>query len=291
VTLGALGLVLVSAALHATWNSLTKGSRDKVAFIWLGMTASLLLYLPYFLWLSLQGHCFTGSPVVPLISAVLQAVYSLALVLAYDVADLSVVYPLARGVAPPLIAALAVPIYRQMPSALGAAGIGLVACGIYVVHLRGWTASDLARPFRLFSDRGTRYGLLAGLAIAGYHIVDNHGTADCHPVAYLYMVQVGLSVTLGAAVMRLRGTAAVGEEFRRSWGQVVLVGALIFGAYALVLWAMKLAPVGYVAAARNVSILFGVILGSRVFGESHQAFRLSGGLAIVAGILLIAWRG
>ena len=148
MTVLALLLVTTSAFMHATWNYLTKGSRDKVVFLWATGIAGSVLFLPALLW-SGDGRPWSGRVWAGFgLGAVLRALYFLSLGAAYSRGDLSLVYPVARGVAPVLVPVTAAALLGERLSTAGALGVGAVALGVYIVHLPGLAARDLLAPVK-----------------------------------------------------------------------------------------------------------------------------------------------
>jgi drug/metabolite transporter (DMT)-like permease len=287
VTAAALGLVLAAALLHATWNLALKRSAGKLVVSWLGLPAGVLLASPGLLLLPGDFEVSGAGWACILATGVLHALYFLFLSEAYERGELSLVYPLARGSGPLLVGLLAPLLLGEALTPRGAAGIGLVVLGLFGMGgrpepkgpaqgrlLGAWRAPDVAMA------------LLTGLTIAAYSLVDKVGVSLVHP--YLYQVlMMGLAfVALTPYVVwRQRPSLAT---LQAEWRAVVFVGVLSFAAYQLVLFALRLAKVAYVVAAREVSIVFGAALGAALLGERHGARRLLAAAGIAAGTALIA---
>jgi drug/metabolite transporter (DMT)-like permease len=285
----ALALVLVSAVLHATWNFLAKRARDQVAFVFLLMAGSLVAYAGPLVWGALRGHHF-GPWYIWVASGLLQASYCYLMGRGYECGDLSQVYPLARGLAPGLIALLAWLIMGERLSPLGAGGIAAVIAASLVLHTddcRGLVNGD---SLRAMWRPGSRLAILASVMIAGYHLTDKYGALHAtSPVDYLAAMQCFLVAFLGVMTWRLRTTQQVLSEWRGNW-RLVLAGAVLsVVAYVLVVTAMKLAPVAYVAATRNVSILIGVCFGVAALKEQGLWWRVGGALMMLAGLAAVAF--
>jgi uncharacterized membrane protein len=261
----ALGLALGAAVLHALWNLLLAGSRDVLAATAVALGSSIVLALPF----ALATWGIEREAVPWLVaSGALELLYFFALTAAYRRADLSVVYPLARGGAPVLVLLGAVATGYD-PNALEVLGVLAVACGVVLV--RG-AAGD---------RRGLALGLLVAALIAGYTLVDSEGIQHANPVPYLVLILV--PAALGAALAC--GRERLRSEFRT---RAVLAGCGGFLAYALVLGALQLAPAAPVAAVRETSVLFAVALAAPLLGERVTTARLAGAALVVAGILALA---
>jgi drug/metabolite transporter (DMT)-like permease len=219
------------------------------------------------------------------LSATLEALYYWTLAQAYRYGDLSLVYPIARGTAPILVPVLAAVFLGERLSGLAMAGIGLVVLGTVVIHTRrlGWPS--LGTIGEVVGQPGTRYALLTGLVIASYSALDKYGVSLVRPVLYGYLLFLGLTVGLLPLVLRQR--RALATEWKLHRGSIVVVGLLAPASYLLVLLALTLAPVSYVAAAREISVVLAALLGALVLREGYGRQRLLGSAAIATGLILL----
>jgi uncharacterized membrane protein len=283
----AVGLILVSAASHAVWNYLAKGSRDKDSFMLLMNVTSQLTILPVFL-LLLRDWALPLD-VLPFIvlSAVAEAVYFLALSRAYDAGDLSVVYPVARS-APLFVAVAGAVLLGEPITVVGFAGILLVLVGVYVLHLKGLRWGSLLEPLRSFRGPAFGFALIAALGTTAYSLSDKAGVTRVDPLLYSFWLEIAITVALTPIVMRSRGLRGVAAEWGRAKARITVSGALMRGGYLLVLVAMTLAPVGYLLALRQVSVVVGALLGLALLGEGYGAPRLIGSATIFAGVYVLA---
>lgn len=276
-------LLIVAAAMHATWNFLSKRSLDKQAFLWLS-----LAIIPAVSWPIL----FLYTPISPvgwgliLLSGLLEAAYFILLGSAYERGDLSLVYPLARGSAPLFVTLFAYIFLAERPSAGGIAGIVLIVAGIYTLHLKSSDREGLCGPFLSFRGRASQLALLTGLMIAGYSVVDKAGVSHVHPVLYLYFVFV-VAAVLVTPYIALTRAEAVRLEWQVNRPTILAVAALSVGTYLLVLFALTTSKVSYVSPVREVSVLFGALLGTLVLKEPFARMKLVGSLLIFAGIVCI----
>ena len=271
-------LVLVSAGLHASWNLIVKSHEDKLFSGWLTSLAPSVLLAPALL--------FTGLPaadVWPILaaSALVHSVYMITLVQAYTHGDLSVVYPVARGTAPLLVAIGAPLLLGEQLSLTAVLGIGLVGGGITWLGLSAWRSSGtfLAVPWAL-ATAGT---------IATYSMTDKVGVARTHPLAYV-IVLLGLNgLAMTPYVLWKRDAGRLGSLWRRTWPRVVTGGVLSLVAYLLVLTAMRLTQVSYVAALRETSVVFAALLGTRILGEPYGGRRVLASLLVASGLFLLVF--
>ena len=281
----ALGLVLLAAAAHAAWNLLARRAEEKLAFLWCSTLVSVVLLAPVGAWLLVTEPIPAVGWAIVVLSAGLEALYYWTLAQAYRYGDLSLVYPIARGTAPILVPVLAAVFLGERLSGLATLGIGLVVVGTVAVQTRrlGWPSAGAITE--VTGQLGTRYALLTGLVIAAYSALDKYGVSLVAPILYAYLLFAGLTVTLVPLVLRQR--AALASEWKLRRGSIVVVGLLAPASYGLVLLALTLAPVSYVAAAREVSVVLAAVLGAVVLHEGYGRQRLLGSAAIAAGLMLL----
>jgi drug/metabolite transporter (DMT)-like permease len=282
----ALGLVLLSAAMHAGWNALVKRSGDGHAFIWCFLIASLLIYAaPVAVLLARHPPGRDGLPFIAASGTVHIAYYTL-LSRAYRGADLSLAYPVARGTGVLLAPLLAVPIYGDRPTPPAWLGIATILAGILWLY-----APVLRASVQRFGLGQILSGppILTGLTIATYSLIDAGGARRVHPVIYLYLTMTIVVAALAPHMLRQRRAAvAAAQRHRRS---VLLAGIASFATYVIVLTALRLAPVSYVIPIREVSIVFAAIIGARHLGEGLSRSRAAACALVTAGVLLIGIGG
>ena len=281
----ALGLVLLAAVAHASWNVLARQADEKLAFLWCSTLVTTILFAPIGVWLLATEPIPPVGWAVLVVSAGLEALYYWTLAQAYRYGDLSVVYPVARGTAPILVPILAVLFLGERLSALAMAGIGLVVVGTVAIHTRQLGRPSLGAVLEVLGQLGTRYALLTGLVIAAYSALDKYGVSLVTPVLYGYVLFAGLTIVLLPFMVRQQ--AALATEWKVRRGRIVVVGLLAPASYGLVLLALSLAPVSYVAAAREVSVVLAALLGTVVLREGYGRQRLLGSVAIAAGLMLL----
>ncbi len=284
----ALALLLLSTVTHTTWNALVKGSRAKLSFLWLGLLAAIFIYaLPVALTtpLAVPGDAWA----VLLLSAVFETGYLVSITRAYAVGDLSLVYPIARGSAPLIIAITSAFLLAERLSLAGYAAIALLTLGIYFVSLDGWR--DFTRPLKAILTPAALWALLAGVFIAGYSTVDKVGVGLMPPSAYNLWVFIAMTVLGAPVVIWLDGTRVLARTAREEGRRVVIGGIFVMGTYFLVLWALAMAPASYVGAVRGVSVLLGALWGWRFLGEKLGPTRIVGACLMFAGLVTLALGG
>ncbi len=289
MSLAALVLILLSAGFHAVWNALVKVSRDKQAFMWLIQLPTLVVVLPFFLASDAAPIPFIGWAMI-VASAIIHILYAMSLGAAYAGGDLSLVYPLARS-APIFVPLWAVWWLGEHPTALGFAGIGLVVVGAYILGIESGRTVRLWEPLLALRRRDVQWAWVTALLISLYHITDKVGVAVVSPLRFQYLMAVIRFVFYSIAIVPWKGRQLLIDEARNQWRSVAAVGLLQFLAYQLVLTAMTMAPVSYVAAVRQVSVLLAVFTGSVMLREGHLGIRLSAAAAITFGVVLIGWKG
>lgn len=280
-----LSLVLTAAILHASWNLLSKKTQGKTPYIWLMYVASNLVYLPMLLFTIKQGDTIYSPPLFwfSLSSAVLHLGYYIVLQKGYRSAELSVVYPLARG-SGPLFSSIAAIAFLHEPFRLTATvGLFLIIAGVLLI-----TGLSVKKENNRQLMTGITYGVLTGLFIALYTFNDT--------IAVKSYAVAPLPLTLGTnflgAVLLSPFILAKKDELKRElklhkW-IILAIAILSPAAYILVLEALKYAPLTVVAPARETSILFGVFMGSRVFHEKDGRRRLIASGLILIGIVALS---
>jgi drug/metabolite transporter (DMT)-like permease len=264
--LDALALALGAAALHALWNLFLARERDTEAAAAVALIASVtVLALPAALTWRVEGAA------IPYVvgSAALELAYFVLLAGAYRRYELSLVYPVARGLAPVLALLLVIAVDGALPSALGIAGVLIVTAGVLLVRgLRG-------------SLGGLGLGGVIAATIAGYTVLDRYGIQHAAAGSYFLLVIIGPAILYPVAVGRRRLTAALAPA-------TILVGAAAAGAYLLVLLALRLASAPAVAAVRETSVVIATALAAVVLGERVRSGRAAGAGLVVAGVALLA---
>jgi len=279
----ALALVVCAAVLHALWNALAKRADNQFVFLWCSVSLATALLLPLgLLRLPAERAPASGLPFVAA-SVAIHALYFWALARAYRHGDFSRVYPMARGLGVALVPLVALPLFSERLSWVGSLGVGLVVLGIAAL---GAVPAAATAPLARASGAGTAWALVTGLTIAAYSLVDKAGVARLHPMPYIALMGVGLSVVLAPLVLADR--PALGREWRRHWRAILVASAMNLTSYLLVLFAFRLSKVGYVVAARELSILFSAFIGSFWLGEGRLTPRLAGASVVLAGVVCVA---
>jgi drug/metabolite transporter (DMT)-like permease len=277
-------LVAISASIHVFWNLLVKQAEDKVSFAWLTALAGTLVLVPVFTVSRLVGP----GPVSPevlgyaALSGLFEALYVFFLFGAYGRADLSVVYPLSRGVAPVFTLLLGSALVGDRVAGRHLFWVSLVICGVALVAVSIKSqAEGRWRPGDLLWPLGT------GAMIAAYHLVDRKAmnlALAPNPLEYLFLMHFFLAVYVFAWAIWRRPDKRLWSEWRSNRKSVIIVGVCTPMAYLLIMLALRLGNVTYVAAGRNLGIVVSTLVGGLYLKEKVGPLRILGGLIIMIGV-------
>ena len=277
-----VGALLGSAVLHAFWNLLLKTTHHRRPVVWWALIVTNLCCAAI---LIARPHSVLPVWKLLAISAVLEASYYLILTAAYKVGDFSLVYPVARGTAPALLAVWAILVLAERPSPLGITGILLVAGGIGIV---GWSGK-FGWPGR--PSAALALSFLLAVVISVYSIIDGVAVRRVDPVTYTAAMFFLVTLLLTPVLMAQEGWEKIRGALREEPGRILGIGMLQLAGYLIVLWVYARAPVSYGGAIRESSILVGALLGWRFLGEPFGARRVAGALVIGSGIAAIELAG
>ncbi len=276
-----VGLVLLAAVLHATWNAVIKAGEDRVLTLALVIGVGAALALPV---LPLVPPPAVASWPYLLLSVAIHLGYFFFLLQAYRVGDLSQVYPVARGTAPLLAAAGGAIFAGEALRPVQLAGLVLASLAIASFAFeRGRVEAGQLKPFA--------YGLATALFIGAYTVTDALGVrASGSPlgfIAWLFLIS-GLPLLAYARVAR---PGALGPYARAHWRPVLVGGLMCALAYGLVIWALNLGAMAYVSALRETSVVFAVLIGWILLGESVGRRRIAAAILVGLGIAIMQLAG
>ena len=269
--------VLLAAVLHASWNAVVKNSPDKH----LGMTAVVLGHAP----LAIVAACLSPWPAAPgwpymVAGAGLHFGYQLFLLWSYRAGDLSQVYPIARGTAPIITAAVSVALLGERLTAAETIAVLLIAAGILsLVLVRG--RDGLRNP------HAARLALITSLFIAGYSLVDGAGARAAGTALGFYGWLATINAVVFALFMRWTQPGLLSRVWPQARGVLAIGGGASFLAYAIVVWAFTQAPIALVAALRETSIVFALAIGAVVLRERLDVVKLAATFLAAAGAILL----
>ena len=282
----ALLLVLGAAVCHSVWNLLIKAEPRRVEAQFGAITVGAVMAAPVLLVYSIESVPAFGWLLV-VVSALFETAYVFALSAAYGAGDLSVVYPVARGTAAFVVAPLAVVLLGERLSIPGMLGIALVVLGIAVHSTEDRRRAPSTGGAPALAGPAFRLAVLTGLMTAGYSLVNKVGVTAVPVLLYGFLV-FALDAVFMNAVLIAQRRASWPLRPGGPWRVTIVVGLLMIAAYFAVLSAMARAPVAYVVAGREVSIVIATALGTLLLGEGRSAVRLSGAFVIFLGLVLIA---
>lgn len=276
-----VGLALLAAALHGTWNAVVKVSGDPLrtfrrATLMSGVIATIAL-LPEVLILGRPSISLAAIGLC-VVSSVLETAYLVLLSIAYRRGELSAVYPIARGSAPLLAVAVGLVLLGERLSAAQLAGVALLLVGI------------LAVAVSQAGGRATLPALLTGVAIAAYTTVDRLGVRMTEPWFYGWLLFALMAIELPIALAVAKPlTSSTTSQDLPSWRRSTFIGGFMWAGYFLVLWALSLAPLAVVAPVRETAIVAVAAWGVwRMRERRSAALKLSGAAVTLAGVALLA---
>ena len=280
-------MVVLAAFAHATWNLLAKrAAHAGPTFVFVYSIAALIVYAPWVVWLLATNQVDWSWPIIACIvlSGVIHVAYSLFLQRGYQVADLSVVYPVARGTGPLLSTIGALLILGEQITLIGLLGLLTIVSGILLITTDG----SLIKFRRPAAQKGIKWGTATGGMIASYTVVDAYAVKalGVHPVILDWFSLVVRVVVMFPWLIRHRGQVV--ERMRGFWWIALAVGVLSPLSYILVLTALQMgAPLTFVAPAREMSMMAGALLGMLILREKVGWCRLSGCIVLVIGVMLL----
>jgi drug/metabolite transporter (DMT)-like permease len=273
--------VLAGAAMHAGWNAVLKVRLEPFLAMTLITACGGVIAIPL---LAVTGWPKAEAWPWLIGSIVLHLGYYLALTEAYRRADMSQIYPIARGGAPLLTASASLIVVREPISLQSGLGIALLASGVALMSLRG------ARKHETLDRAAVGFALGTAVIICGYTLVDGLGArvaGDPHAYSAALFVLDGVPIVL-LALWRL-GLAGL-KPMMRFVGPGLAGGAMTLASYWIAIWAMTVAPIALVAALRETSVLFAAAIAVIILKEPFGPIRASAAALMVGGILLIRFQ-
>ena len=270
--------VIFSAFIHAIWNGMVKNQNDK----YIALTAIVLGHIP----LSIIVLLFT--PMVSIksipyifISAIFLAGYEWCLLSAYRLEDYTKVYPIARGSAPIFIVILSLLFFSIHISKFELAGIIVISLGIIILSFQNF--KNIGNYSAIF------YAAATGFFISCYSITDGFGgRASFSPLNYTALLMIfNATVTFPILLFIMKKNKALGEVFVKAKKIFFIGGSLSYIAYATVVWTFTQAPVPLVAALRETSIIFALLIGTFFLKEKLTLIKIISIFVIFIGVVLL----
>ncbi|MFZ7310004.1 EamA family transporter [Comamonas jiangduensis] len=291
MSLQAFALIVLAGLIHAGWNIAAKKAGGDARFAFFSSALLIVVWAPLAWWVGHDVVPHWGWQPWALVAAsgVLHLFYYVILLRGYRHADLTVVYPLARGSGPLMSSLFAIAVLDEAISQLGVLGIVGVVLGVFLIA--GGPGLFLQRRDAAAQQRlyhGLLYGVVTGIFIAGYTVVDGYGVKVLllSPILIDYLGSC-LRVQLLAPVV-LRNLPEARSLWTVQWRWALLVAVVSPIAYVLVLFAMQSAPISHVAPAREVSMLFAALIGGHLLKEGDRMVRIGGAILIALGVTALA---
>ena len=269
-------IVLSAALLHSTWHAIIKRAEDRIAGLAGMNVVSMLAALCCLPWVG------TPKPVIWLIlvgSVILHNAYKLALARLYRYGDLSHSFPMARGMSPLAATVLAMIFLGQIPNANHLFGVVVICGGLFCLSLESGT---------YVASKTIIMAAVTGLSVGAYSVIDGYGVRLSEDwvafTVWLVLLDGGAFVLLSHSVLR----PDLWATLRKTWRITLFSGILGVISFSVFLWALVRAPVGPVAALREVSVLFASMIGVTVLGERFSLWRLAGAALVTAGVGVLA---
>ena len=273
-------IVLFAALLHASWNVIVKSGTDKYLSAVMVSGAAGLIAVVFLPFVPLPA---SASWPYMFTSTVFQVIYMFLVAAAYSNGDMSLAYPLMRGTPPLLVALVSGPLIGEVLGTEQWLAVGLISAGVLVMALGRSQAIIAGRN----TTRTVIIALVNALFIAGYTLVDGVGVrVSGNAVSYvLWAFLFNAIPVVSWGIWTYRGQLLT--HIKQRGHLTIIGGAGTLGSYGLALWAMTMAPVAMVAALRETSILFGVMLSLILLREQISAKRLLGAVLIVGGTMMM----
>ena len=275
------GLVLLAALLHAGWNAMAKSGGTPQYSIASYRLICALCCLPLLLLVPLP---LAASWPMLLASVAIHTAYYVTLSMSYRSGDLSQVYPLFRGLAPVLVVVGAALMAGEILPLGAMLGIGLVSAGLISIALGGGKLGRIPAP-------ALRWGLATSVLIAAYTVADGMGVrAAGNPFSYILWLFIFEPVPIGLWLLA-RDRANWFAYMRAKPGKITVGAMAAATAYAMVIYAMSVAPMGLVSSLRETSVIFAALIGTLLFREPFGRRRIMAAMIVCAGVVLIKLLG
>jgi drug/metabolite transporter (DMT)-like permease len=284
MSLFAIGLVLLSAVFHALWNFFAKRAKSGPVLVWLFGVMEMLIYLPfviYFIIVERPSISFVGLIFI-IGSGALHLAYFLFLTKGYQVGDLSIVYPLSRAMGPLVATIAAILLFGERPTTLALFGAFLICGGVL------WLTGNPRKLLDMKALSDITFASLTGFAIAAYTLWDAYAVSQLLIAPLLFQWGIGACRVLLLTPYTLQHWDKVEIAWERDKGKAALIAIFSPFSYILILAALAISPVSYVAPMRVTSTLIGVGLAAVFLKESDMARRSKAAIVMIAGVIALS---
>jgi drug/metabolite transporter (DMT)-like permease len=288
-------LVLTSAALHVWWNYLTKASQNPKAFslikglMILALALSVLSFIPL-------SDISSRVWFFLVLSGIIHALYSLSLASAYEVGDISFVYPIARS-APAFVPIAAFLVIGEQISLRGGIGIVITVVAVWIMQIRGDFGLEIKHLWKVLKKRDSMWAFITLFSVIVYTIIDKQGMVAFNdvpeidpwvqgPVYFLLEASISYIIFWTYAILHLK--IDVRPTFKSEWPKAAVAAVCTMASYSLILFVMKTEIVSYVVTLRQCSVVFAVLIGWIVLKEKYGKRRLFASLLMFSGLYFVA---
>lgn len=282
--IAAIGLLLLSAALHATWNLLLKLAGDKFLAAWWALVVGAGVSLVGLLVIHLPPARMWPFAVI---SSLTEAAYFWLLSYGYQDHDFTLIYPIGRGTAPAFLTVWSVLFLNEKFTPAGMLGLGLIILGLLIIG----ASSLVQNGIHGVPWKGLAIALSIALLISIYTVIDGASVQHGPAMSYGFLLFLLMPLPLAPFVMRTYGWPKLVEGWIAQRTRLLTIGVISFLAYLLALIAYSIALVGYAGAIREVTVVMGAFAGWQFLGEKLGGIRVVGAIVMFAGILVIALLG
>lgn len=279
----AIALVVCSGLAHSVWNLFTKSSSNKSVFLWLITVGGTIVFLPFLIH-DIRNGIPAGSYLFLFLTLLFQMGYGYLLPIAYQRGDMSQTYPIMRGIGALLVPINSVLFLGEYVSWMGWLGIIVIVTGLFAINstsLAGTNKKQLV--YQMWP------AFAVGLCITGYTLNDKILVQDISPFSLIVVGHIGTMLVLSPLVM---ASGKIKEEWKINWKRIAIGTLLSPGSYLLFLFAVRLGPVSHLAPIREISTVFGTLLGVLLLKETNGLRRLLYAGVITSGVITLGiWGG
>lgn len=277
-------LVIISTFTHAYWNYIMKRTNGGTTFLWLFTVITTILYIPftYYIFRFSEYRLVLSHILVFFMSIIFHVLYFVFLDKAYSLGDLSIIYPVARGIAPVFTIIIAIFLFQERLSKLQFVSILFIVLGSYLL-------SEISFSKGRNNRKSIAYALLCGFIVSLYTITDKYavGTLLLPPIVLDFFNNLGRCVLL--APHALKNYKDTLYNLRSNFKELLIVATLSPLSYLLVLYAMTLSPISLIAPLRQISILLSALFGFKLLCEGKNILKIVGISITFLGLFILCY--
>jgi drug/metabolite transporter (DMT)-like permease len=283
----ALILILLSALIHPIWNMILKKSRDKTIFYFnIHLFYTVMFSFIIFIY-PLKSVSAVGWTMV-MLSGIAHFFYQVYLCRSYELGDMSLTYPIIRS-APIFVAIMGVIFLKEKLSPIAVLGITLTVFGAQIINQKQFSRAELLQFWKCGDKKTMLVAILTALFSAIYSVVDKKGVLEVEPVLYFYLFFTLSGLLFGAYLFLFKQRMSdYWQVTKKNKYKITLAAILEFSSYILILYAFRMTNVAVVVAIRQISVVFGALLGIIILQEKYARIRVLASLIIFTGVYLLA---